>query len=320
MAIAAGERKAERVFASERAMEGDGVTIHRAFPAGEVEDLDPFLLLDEMGPMAVKAGEARGFPDHPHRGFETVTYMLDGQMEHRDSRGNHGVLRPGSVQWMTAGAGIVHSEMPGAELASGGGKLHGFQLLRDPRKTERGAKQFLDRLAVRAAPFALWVNLPRKDKMAEPRYQELPGEGIPVGRSEDGRVEARVIAGEALGVAARISTHTPILYLHFTLEPGAEHAQAVPEGANAFAYVIDGAMEAGGERVEEREFVVFERGGGTVRLKNAGEEKLSVLSIAGVPIGEPVARYGPFVMNSREELVAAFEDFRAGRMGRIQKS
>ena len=282
-----------RVFASERAMEGDGVTIHRAFPAGEVEGLDPFLLLDEMGPMVLKPGEARGFPDHPHRGFETVTYMLDGQMEHRDSRGNHGVLRPGSVQWMTAGAGIVHSEMPGAELASGGGKLHGFQL---------------------------WVNLPRKDKMAEPRYQELPGEGIPVGRSEDGRVEARVIAGEALGVAARISTHTPILYLHFTLEAGAEHAQAVPEGANAFAYVIGGAMETGGERVEEREFVVFERGGGTVRLKNAGHGKLSVLLIAGVPIGEPVARYGPFVMNSREELVAAFEDFRAGRMGRIQKS
>ncbi len=283
---------AVRVFASERAMEGDGVTIHRAFPAGAMEGLDPFLLLDEMGPMVLKPGEARGFPDHPHRGFETVTYMLDGRMEHRDSRGNHGVLGPGSVQWMTAGAGIVHSEMPGAELASAGGKLHGFQL---------------------------WVNLPRKDKMAEPRYQELPGEGIPVGRSEDGRVEARVIAGAALGVAARISTHTPILYVHFTLEAGAEHEQTLPKGANAFAYVIEGVLETGGETVKEREFVVFERGGGTARLKNAGDRKLSVLLIAGAPIGEPVARYGPFVMNSREELVAAFEDFRAGRMGTITK-
>lgn len=283
---------AARVYASERAMEGDGVTIHRAFPAGEVEGLDPFLPLDEMGPTVVKPGEARGFPDHPHRGFETVTYMLEGRMEHRDSRGNRGLLRPGGVQWMTAGAGIVHSEMPGAEMA-GGGKLHGFQL---------------------------WVNLPRKDKMAEPRYRELAGEGIPVGRSADGQVEARVIAGEALGVAARISTHTPILYLHFTLAPGAEHTQAVPEGANALAYVIEGALETGGERVEEREFAVFERGGGAVNLKNAGPGKLGALLIAGVPIGEPVARYGPFVMNSREELAAAFEDFRAGRMGRIPKN
>ena len=156
--------------------------------------MDPFLLLDEIGPKDLGPSEAKGAPDHPHRGFETVTYMLEGQFEHKDSRGNAGKIGPGDVQWMTAGAGVVHSEMPEKNLAQKGGRLHGFQL---------------------------WVNLPRKDKMISPRYQDIPSSKIPLSKSADSLVTVKVIAGEALGIKAIIETRTPIMYLHFTLQPGA---------------------------------------------------------------------------------------------------
>src|ERR1044072_3810227 len=194
-------------------LEGGGFLVRRPFPTAAFSEFDPFLLLDEMGPMDVGPGEAKGAADHPHRGFETVTYMLSGEMEHKDSRGHAGSLRPGDVQWMTAGAGVVHSEMPSAEFERAGGRMHGVQL---------------------------WVNLPNLDKMTKPRYQEFPGSQIPKVTSADDLVTVKVIAGEAMGQKAVIETRTPIMYLHYTLKPGGVVTQAARSNFNVFAYVVDG--------------------------------------------------------------------------------
>lgn len=290
MATTATLRTVTRVAPSAATLEGGGVLVHRAFPNGALDSLDPFLLLDEMGPLEMKAGKTTGFPDHPHRGFEAVTYLLEGQFEHRDSFGNRGLIEPGGVQWMTAGSGLVHSEMPGPDVAQNGGRLHGFQL---------------------------WVNLPRAAKMAPPKYQELPSEQIPAAASSG--VRAKVIAGEALGVRAAIGTHTPIQYVHFTVEPGASHVHAVARRYHAFAYVFGGSARFGSALANRGDLAAFGGDGDAVEIANAGEGPLDLLLIAGEPIGEPVARYGPFVMNTREELYQAFEDFRAGRMGAIKR-
>jgi redox-sensitive bicupin YhaK (pirin superfamily) len=287
----ANERRVSRVFTAPRAHDGDGVELRRAFPGAELADLDPFLLLDQMGPMEFAAGDPRGFPPHPHRGFETVTYLLSGQMQHRDSWGNRGTLDPGDVQWMTAGSGLVHSEMPGEGLVRDGGRLHGFQL---------------------------WINLPRRDKMIAPRYQDTKADRIPVVRGADG-VQVKVIAGESLGTKGVIDTRIPILYLHVTLAPGADFRQAVPQSENAFAFVIEGEGTFGGKKAAANQVPVFDRAGDSVRVRNEGKTPLSFLLIAGEPIDEPVARYGPFVMNSREELVQAVDDFREGRMGVLEE-
>ncbi len=273
-------------------LEGGGFTVRRPFPTETLTHLDPFLLLDEMGPMDVAPGEAKGAPDHPHRGFETVTYMLSGNMEHRDSAGNAGALGPGDVQWMTAGAGVVHSEMPSEEFQRTGGRMHGFQL---------------------------WVNLPRGDKMTRPRYQDVPASRVPKVRTPDGSVTVAVIAGEALGVKAVIDTRTPIMYLHYDLQAGAHVAQRVPADHNALAYVVAGSGEVGrdGRRVKEGQMAIFAPDGDEVAVLAGPEGPLSLLLIAGVPLREPIARYGPFVMNTHEEVLQAFKDFRDGRMGRI---
>ncbi len=284
-------RPVTRVFTAPRASDGDGVELRRAFPGNALMDLDPFLLLDQMGPMQVAPGEARGFPPHPHRGFETVTYLLSGEMQHRDSWGNHGLLGPGDVQWMTAGSGLVHSELPGDGLVRDGGKLLGFQL---------------------------WINLPRKDKMIAPRYQDTAAARIPVARNAEGTVSAKVIAGSAMGVQGVIETRIPILYLHLTLQPGAEFDQPIPATHNAFAYVVEGEASFSGRTAGASQVVLFGRGGESVSIRNAGAAPLSVLLIAGEPLGEPVARYGPFVMNTRTELMQAVEDFQAGKMGVLE--
>jgi redox-sensitive bicupin YhaK (pirin superfamily) len=274
-----------------RTTEGEGFSVRRPFPTRALDHLDPFLLLDEMGPMDVAPGQAKGAPDHPHRGFETVTYLLAGAFEHRDSQGHAGRLAPGDVQWMTAGAGVIHSEMPARDFQSTGGRLHGFQL---------------------------WVNLPARDKMMQPRYQEVPAGGIPVAEGAGGLATARVIAGEAFGARAAIDTRTPISYLHFTLRPGAEVLQPVPPEHNAFAYVFAGEARFGpGDRVgADGEMVMFGEDGDGVRIA-AGDGPVELLLLAGEPLAEPVARYGPFVMNTREQLVQAFEDYQSGRFGRI---
>jgi redox-sensitive bicupin YhaK (pirin superfamily) len=278
------------VFTAPRAQDGAGVELRRAFPGPVFDQLDPFLLLDEMGPTDFAPGDRRGFPPHPHRGFETVTYLLSGEMQHRDSWGNSGLLHAGDVQWMTAGSGLVHSEMPGADFSRQGGRLHGFQL---------------------------WVNLPRDQKMAAPRYQDTPSSRIPVVENSEGTVVVRVIAGESLGEKGVIETRIPIQYLHVTAAPGAEFVQAIPRNLTALAFVIEGEGEFGGSPAAASQVVVLDRAGDTVRIVNTGTKLLSFLLLAGQPLGEPVVRHGPFVMNTREELLQAVDDFRSGRMGTL---
>src|SRR5215813_12391241 len=245
-------------------LEGGGFLVRRPFPKAAFSDFDPFLLLDEMGPMDVGSGQAKGAPDHPHRGFETVTYLLSGEMEHKDSSGHAGRLRPGDVQWMTAGAGVVHSEMPSPEFMRSGGRMHGFQL---------------------------WVNLPQREKMMKPRYQEIPGAQIPKATSPDGLVTVSVIAGEAMGERAVIETRTPIIYLHYRIAPGGVATQKVPSGFHAFAYVVDGAglFGADRERAVDGQMVLFAQDGDEVRIENPGDAAgaLDVLLIGGLPLHEP---------------------------------
>ncbi|QIR36577.1 pirin family protein [Tolypothrix sp. PCC 7910] len=279
---------------SVQTLEGEGMLVRRPFPKATFGDFDPFLLLDEFGPVDVEPGAAKGAPDHPHRGFETVTYILEGSFEHKDSQGNAGKLHAGDVQWMTAGSGVVHSEMPERELARNGGRVHGLQL---------------------------WVNLPQRDKMIKPRYQEIPAERIPTSQTDDGLVSVKVIAGEALGAKSSIQTQTPIMYLHFTIQPGAIAIQPVPKPYNAFIYVLDGEGLFGAEkeRAGEGQMVLFAQDGQEVVIANPANANsaLDVLLIAGVPLNEPVVRYGPFVMNTQAEIIQAIEDYRNGRMGSI---
>lgn len=270
------------------AMEGEGVPIRRAFPSHEFSQLDPFLLFDHFGGVVLKPGEAKGFPDHPHRGFETVTYMLSGDFEHRDSFGHHGVLTGGDVQWMTAGSGLVHSETPARSMVENGGRLEGFQI---------------------------WVNLPARDKMKAPRYQELSGAKIPTARSADGLVEVKVIAGCALGVKGGVETHIPIEYLHVRLQAGATFTQALPATLNAMAYVFEGEVSVEGKKVPQFHVGEIAANGDSVTF--TATEPAELLLLAAQPIKEPVARYGPFVMNTAAELQQAFDDYRQGKMGTI---
>src|SRR5688572_4466986 len=207
-------REVGKLVAAHKQREGGGFIVPRPFPGLGLNLVDPFLLLDEMGPVEYAPGEAVGAPDHPHRGFETVTYVLAGEMQHEDSAGHRGLLRSGDVQWMTAGAGIVHSEMPSRRIREQGGRVHGFQI---------------------------WVNLPRKDKLTRPRYQEVPASRLPEARSEDGRARVRVIAGEALGARAVIDTHIPIVFQDWTLEAGADVTVALAPEYRALVYVFSGA-------------------------------------------------------------------------------
>jgi redox-sensitive bicupin YhaK (pirin superfamily) len=289
-------RSVSRVVPALRTVEGAGFAVRRPFPTRALDHVDPFLLLDEMGPSELRPGEAKGAPDHPHRGFETVTYLLAGEMEHRDSGGHAGRLSPGDVQWMTAGGGVVHSEMPSEAFLRRGGRMHGFQL---------------------------WVNLPRRDKMMTLRYQEVPAARIPVARSADGRVTARVIAGECLGVRAVIDTRTPIAYVHLTVAPGGELLQPVPRTHRALAYVFGGVGLVGpaARPAADGHAALFADDGDAVLVRTAADapQPLDVLLLAGVPLGEPIARYGPFVMNTEAEIAQAIEDYRAGRLGTIAR-
>lgn len=282
------------IINSVETLEGEGFLVRRPFPKSSFSQFDPFLLLDELGPVSLKPGQAKGAPAHPHRGFETVSYLLDGRFEHKDSEGHRGVLNPGDVQWMTAGAGVVHSEMPSSEFTRTGGRLHGIQL---------------------------WVNLPQRDKMIAPRYQEVGAAQIPVVQSSDRSVTVRVIAGEALGAKAVIETRTPMIYLHFTLQPGTSVVQRVPKEYNAFAYLLDGSGLFGTEqeRGDDGQMVMFAPDGDEVVIANPADaqQSLDFLLIAGVPLNEPVVRYGPFVMNTEAEIIQAIEDYQNGRMGRI---
>ncbi len=271
------------------ALEGAGFLVHRPFPTTRLDHIGPFLLLDEMGPAENAPGEAKGAPDHPHRGFETVTYVLDGEIEHRDSQGNRGLITPGDVQWMTAGAGIVHSEMPSAKILSRGGKAHGFQL---------------------------WVNLPKKAKWTRPRYQDLLAADMPLVEFSGG--SAVVISGHTHGVDGVADTYLPINYLHVKVYPEEQVTLELEPGHQAFVYVFRGEGAIGRTRVpmQRGQMAVFDREAGSVSLIG-GKGGLEAMIGSSEPLDEPVVRYGPFVMNTRQEIIQAFEDFHAGKMGSI---
>ena len=286
-------REAEEVLSSHRQLEGAGFIVRRPLPAPGLTALDPFLLIDELGPIEYEPGEAVGAPDHPHRGFETVSYVLEGEVVHEDSAGHRGTIKAGGVQWMTAGGGIIHSETPSSATLEAGGRMHGFQI---------------------------WVNLPARLKMTRPRYQELGAEQIPSAQSADGLAKVKIIAGEALGVRAAIDTHTPIVYQDWSLDPGADVTVSLDSGQRALVYVFSGRAQVGDQakNVGEGQLAVLGQGD-AVRLRGS-TEKGRLLLLAGSPLGEPVARYGPFVMNTEAELRQAFQDYQSGRMGEITRT
>ncbi|MET0334256.1 MAG: pirin family protein [Rhizobacter sp.] len=276
-------RRVERLVQGQPTSDGDGVKLTRVLTQPLQRRLDPFLMLDAFGSDSA-SDYIGGFPSHPHRGFETVTVMLEGRMRHKDSVGNVGLLEPGSVQWMTAGRGIIHSEMPEQEE----GRMAGFQL---------------------------WVNLAAKDKMTAPEYRDVPPQGVPVYTLEDG-VQVRVIAGESRGVTGAVTRPTTEpLYLDITVPAGVAFEHALPAGHNAFVYVYGGAVEIEGTRVERERMAILANDASAegVRVRALdGEAKL--LLIAGQPLNEPIAQYGPFVMNTSQEIHQAMADFQRGAL------
>ncbi len=286
-------RRVAQLVQSLSTVEGGGFPVRRPFPTPGFSHFDPFLLIDHLGPVQWPPGGPLGAPDHPHRGFETVTYVLAGENEHRDSFGNADVLRPGDVQWMTAGGGVIHSEMPTERFHREGGVQEGFQI---------------------------WVNLPAVDKMMTPRYQTLRASDIPQATTADGRVQVRIIAGESLDKAARIDTRVPIQMLHFTIQPGGELLQSVPEEQSGLVYVFKGSALIGKDqsKVAEGQAALLDSGD-SVSLGVAADASgpAEILLLSGKPLHEPVARYGPFVMNTREEIEQAFRDYQGGRFGLI---
>jgi len=271
--------------------EGEGFPVRRAFAGVDLATLDPFIHMDQMGEVDYAPGEPKGTPWHPHRGFETVTYMIDGTFVHQDSNGGGGRIENGATQWMTAGKGILHIETPPEELVVSGGLFHGLQL---------------------------WVNLPAADKMIDPRYQNLQAEQVQLLSSPDGGALVRLIAGDLDGHAGPGSTHTPITVAHITLSPGSRLTLPWRADFNALTYALSGAGTAGADAAPfgAGQLAVF-GAGHSVTLAASDREGLDVFAIGGRPIGEPVMAHGPFVMNTRAELVQAFDDFQAGRLGTI---
>jgi quercetin 2,3-dioxygenase len=276
--------------------EGEGFPVRRAFAGIDYERLDPFIMMDQMGEVEYQAGEPKGTPWHPHRGFETVTYIMDGTFVHQDSHGGGGVITDGDTQWMTAGSGLLHIETPPESLVISGGLFHGLQL---------------------------WVNLPRRDKMIAPNYQDIRGGSVKLLASEDGGALIRLIAGDLAGHEGPGATHTPITMTHISVNPGAAVTLPWRPDFNALAYGLAGRGSAGpaGRPFHTGQAVVFGQGDSlTIRADDAQESRsanFEVVLLGGLPIREPMMQYGPFVMNTHAELAQAFEDFRAGRLGTI---
>jgi quercetin 2,3-dioxygenase len=289
-------RAARSITTSPRGFEGEGFPVRRAFAGVSMTDLDPFIHLDQMGEVEYAPGEPKGTSWHPHRGFETVTYMIDGTFEHRDSNGGGGVITNGDTQWMTAGAGILHIEKPPEWLVTSGGLFHGLQL---------------------------WVNLPSRDKMVASRYQDIRANEVALLSSADGGALLRVIAGEVDGHRGPGVTYSPISVVHATIQPGAEVDIPWRTDFNALVYVLSGSGYVAGERRPIRTGQLAVLGAGDAIRVGANPQQdshtpaLDVYIMGGLPIGEPVAWYGPFVMNTHEELARAFDDYRAGRLGTI---
>jgi redox-sensitive bicupin YhaK (pirin superfamily) len=289
-------RRVTSITTAPRGLEGEGFPVRRAFAGIDMADLDPFVHMDQMGEVDYGPGEPKGTPWHPHRGFETVTYMIDGTFLHQDSIGGGGVIQNGATQWMTAGAGILHIERPPDALIDSGGLFHGIQL---------------------------WVNLPAKLKMTNPRYQDIEAESVALLTNENGDAIIRVIAGSLGGIDGPGSTHTPIAISHVSLLPGAKLSLPWNPAYNALTYVLAGQGTVGQDRspVEMGQMAVHVDGEYLELSANETQDSrtraFEVLILGGEPIREPVATYGPFVMNTRAELQQAFEDYEAGRLGQI---
>ena len=285
------ERRVKSITTAPTGHEGEGFPVRRAFYGVSLADLDPFIHMDQMGEVHYAPYEPKGTPWHPHRGFETVTYMIDGTFLHQDSHGGGGVIQNGSTQWMTAGRGILHIETPPEDLVVRGGLFHGIQL---------------------------WVNLPSRSKMIEPAYQNLEAEHVTLLSSDDGGALIRLIAGDLGGHKGPGSTRTPIVMVHATLAPGALMTLPWNANYNALAYVLAGSGSVGIESapVKMGQLAMFVDGD-SITLRDGANETLEVLLLGGEPIGEPVAAYGPFVMNTKAELQQAFEDFQRGLLGVI---
>jgi redox-sensitive bicupin YhaK (pirin superfamily) len=290
-------RPVARVVDAQHHVEGAGFQVWRPFPGGvDTHVADPFFLLDQLGPVEYAPNEAVGAPWHPHRGFETVTYVIDGVIEHHDSNGGGGIIGEGDTQWMTAGSGILHDEVPTQAFLRSGGRTHGVQL---------------------------WVNLPAALKFTPPRYQAITANQLTLLASADGGALVRLIAGDLAGHASPGSTHTPITYAHASVSPGAQLVVPWSPDFSALAYVLSGHGYAGAERrpVDAHQLVVF-GAGDTVTIGAADAQpedspNLEVLLLGGLPIREPIAHYGPFLMNTRQEIIDAIDDFNAGRMGQV---
>tara|TARA_Y100001935_G_scaffold164513_1_gene135314 strand:+ start:383 stop:1219 length:837 start_codon:yes stop_codon:yes gene_type:complete len=273
-------RKVRSIIPTRTTLEGGGFKVRRPAAMGSL--MSPFLLLDEMGPTDYGPGEAVGAPWHPHRGFETVTYLLAGEMEHEDSVGSKGTLSPGDVQWMTAGKGIIHSEMPTSKMIAKGGLIHGFQI---------------------------WVNLLAKDKMIEPRYQEISSNESNIAEKEG--VWARVIAGECLGIESSIDTMIPITMIHVKMDKGSKLEKSLQDDLNCMIYVFKGSIDIGWMTVDDGSLALLSKGS-TIEVK--AREESEYLILAGPEINEPIARYGPFVMNTQQEIRQAIDDYNRGRL------
>lgn len=296
VAVDSSDRPVRSVTTGPTGFEGEGFPVRRAFGGVDLAETDPFIHLDQMGEVEYAPGEPKGTPWHPHRGFETVTYMIDGTLRHQDSHGGGGIITNGDTQWMTAGSGILHIETPPEELVAAGGLFHGFQL---------------------------WVNLPRSDKLLAPRYQDLRAGSVTLLTTPDGGALIRLIAGELAGHEGPGSTHTPITMFHATLSPGARLQVPWREGFNALAYVLNGTGSFGVERHPARMGNLAVFGSGDTITISADEQlesrspTMDVLVLGGLPIREPIAWAGPFVMNTRAELVQAYDDYQSGRLGQI---
>jgi redox-sensitive bicupin YhaK (pirin superfamily) len=289
--VTAVDRPVRSVHTAPTGYEGEGFPVRRAFAGVDLQDLDPFIHMDQMGSIDYGPGEPRGTSWHPHRGFETVTYMLDGTFQHQDSHGGGGVISDGATQWMTAGGGILHIETPPEELVVSGGLFHGVQL---------------------------WVNLPAKDKLVTPRYQSLDGGDVVLVSSSDGGALVRLIAGDVAGHRGPGATHTPITVVHASIAPGARLVLPWRRDFNALAYMLDGSGTAGseGRPMRSGQLAVF-GAGDSLTVAGSGSAGAEVLLLGGRPLREPIAAYGPFVMNTRQELIQAVDDFQAGRFGVI---
>src|SRR6202453_855957 len=285
------ERKITSVTTAPSAYEGEGFPVRRAFAGVDLARLDPFIHMDQMGEVDYGPGEPKGTPWHPHRGFETVTYIIDGTFKHQDSNGGGGLITNGDTQGMTAGSGLLHIEAPPEELVVSGGLFHGFQL---------------------------WVNLPSRLKMTDPRYQDIRAAQVALLSSDDGGALLRVIAGSFDGHDGPGVTHTPIALVHATVSAGAQVRLPWPADFNALGYVLAGSGTVGTEKrpVKMGQLAVF-GAGDAITFAAGSRQDMDILLLGGQPIREPVAAYGPFVMNTRAELEQAFEDYQAGRLGSI---